>query len=109
MLSDATLSHALTALLRHVRLISHEPARSGAQPEGALLRQAALVLRMAQGSMRAPRPSDVVSTELTGLLRCLLELSAEPDGALAWESAVYLKFSRLWATSDSSREQTAAE
>jgi len=109
LLADPSLSHALSTMLRHARLICHDPARSGAQPEGGLLRQITLVLRMAHGSSRAPRPSEAVSTELTRLLCALLELSAEPDGALAWESAVYLKFSRLWAMADSSSELTAAE
>jgi hypothetical protein len=109
LLADSSLLHAVAALLRHVRLLCHDPARSGAQPEGALLHQTALVVRMARGSARAPRPSDVVSAELLRLLRALCELSAEPDGALAWESAVYLKFSRVWATPAGSSEVTAAE
>jgi hypothetical protein len=107
LLSDPTLAHALSALARHARLVSPSPERAQAHPDGALLRQLALLLRLAIASSRAPKPPQSIAAELRMLAQALLEQS-ERGQAGAWESAAQGKLRSLWPSPQSDAD-TAAE
>jgi hypothetical protein len=53
-LADAPLWHAARALARHARLLAGQPERRRAQPEGALARQLAILLRAVAAAPGAP-------------------------------------------------------
>jgi hypothetical protein len=95
LLADASLRHGLCSLLRHARLVSGGPGRVAAHPPGALIRQVALLIRMAGASRMGPPQEEALTGELRRLQRAISELSADSDAGRAWETALYAKLA-LW-------------
>jgi hypothetical protein len=88
--SDASIAHHLSVLLRHARLVTGREDRQRAQGEGSLARQIALFLRSLTSSRI--RPPSAMAREVSHLVARL----AEPAVARGVEAAIHAALPTLW-------------
>ena len=93
MVTDATLSHGVRSLVRHLRVVAAHPERQRAHGSASLVRQIAIVLRSAWESQATPPASKSVARELETILRGLegsLGAGSAPD------EAMYAALAPMW-------------
>ncbi|HEX4336037.1 MAG TPA: S8 family serine peptidase [Polyangiaceae bacterium] len=89
---DASLTHELRALVRHVRLVSRAPERRPAHPVRSLTRRLALFV----GSLLLHDAPPGVVLELSKLRRLAIEASRNPAVAEPFEDACFDAAARLF-------------
>jgi hypothetical protein len=93
LLSDASLLHATSVVVRHARLLADRPERRRAHQQGAFVRQLALLQRALLGSSSAEAPG-ALETEIQNLVALTSRMSRSQGDAL--ELAAYSLAAELW-------------
>jgi hypothetical protein len=94
LLSDASLLHATSVVVRHARLLAEHPERRRAHQPGAFVRQLALLQRALLGSSSAATPV-ALESEIKSLMAVTSGLSLSEGDAL--ELAAYSLAAEIWA------------